>query len=232
MRAPLLPILGLVLISLVSTGVRAGHHAHGRTAPVVVPAPVVIDPSSVERILDELQDSADELRDLAATHVAPGQQRALLDEVQAIRADVRELRRLLRQAPPAPGTGPYVPGAVVRVPPRGGVIVHEDDVPMEEGYDEQVPAMSEAQFQDVLRSMSSHGFSSEQLEVLADVTETNWFFVDQAGRVLELFSFGKDKLAALKLLAPRLLDRQSGYKLYEAFSFEADKKEARRILAP
>ena len=47
---------------------------------------------------------------------------------------------------------------------------------------------------------------------------------------MKLFDFEADKIAALKLMAPRLTDRQNKFKIYKAFDFDASRDEAKKIL--
>jgi hypothetical protein len=48
--------------------------------------------------------------------------------------------------------------------------------------------------------------------------------------VIRRLSFSSDKLRALELLAPRMVDRQNAFKIYDAFTFSSDKEKARAIL--
>ena len=54
--------------------------------------------------------------------------------------------------------------------------------------------------------------------------------VSHIERVLPLFSFSQDKLRALEIMAPRIVDRQNAFKIYNLFTFSNDKEKARRIL--
>ena len=49
-------------------------------------------------------------------------------------------------------------------------------------------------------------------------------------RLLGLYDFENDKLSALKLLAPRLTDRENKFKIYKAFDFDASRDQAKKIL--
>jgi hypothetical protein len=43
-------------------------------------------------------------------------------------------------------------------------------------------------------------------------------------------TFGKDKLAALRALASRIVDRRNNYTILDAFTYSSDKRKAKRIL--
>ena len=48
--------------------------------------------------------------------------------------------------------------------------------------------------------------------------------------MLSELAFDNDKLRALEILAPHIVDRQDGYRLFKQFPFEASKQRAQRIL--
>jgi len=78
--------------------------------------------------------------------------------------------------------------------------------------------------------MAGEHFSSGKLRVLGDAAGWAYFTSDQVVRILGHLTFGHDKLAALRILAPRILDPQNGYHVYKAFTFDSDKQTARKIL--
>jgi hypothetical protein len=49
-------------------------------------------------------------------------------------------------------------------------------------------------------------------------------------QLLPLFNFPADRLKAMRMLRPRILDLDNGYQLYSAFEFSKDKEELKRIL--
>ena len=73
-------------------------------------------------------------------------------------------------------------------------------------------------------------FSSDKLTVLEQAARSHVFRVGQVKELLGLFAFSEDKLHALELLAPRLVDGENSFALYDAFSFSEDKDKARHIL--
>lgn len=79
-------------------------------------------------------------------------------------------------------------------------------------------------------AIDNAGFSQDKLTVIEEAARSSYFLVGQAKEILGQLAFSADKLHALELLAPRLLDRKNTFQLYEAFSFSADKDQAREIL--
>ncbi len=83
----------------------------------------------------------------------------------------------------------------------------------------------------LVAAIRNEPFADDQLTVLEEAVPTQYFLVAQAQQLLRLFSFSRDRLKAMRLLRPRLLDMENGYKLYESFEFSNDKDELKRILA-
>jgi hypothetical protein len=116
--------------------------------------------------------------------------------------------------PPAPGPTyvppPPPPGAYVPPPPPA--------------------AMDAATFDTLIGAVGRASFSSDKQRVIADAAARNWFTVAQADRVLRMLSFSADKLRALELMAPHIVDPQNAFQLYESFTFSADRQKAREIM--
>ena len=49
-------------------------------------------------------------------------------------------------------------------------------------------------------------------------------------KILKGFSFGDDKLDAVRTLWPRVLDRDNAFQLYGAFNFQGEKDELKQII--
>lgn len=91
-------------------------------------------------------------------------------------------------------------------------------------------AISHAHLEDLLGQMGHEPFAKGKLRVLGSAAAWAYFTTNQVVAILRRFTFGHDKLAALRLLAPRIIDPENGYHVYGAFTFDSDKAAARRIL--
>jgi hypothetical protein len=94
-----------------------------------------------------------------------------------------------------------------------------------------VQPITEAMLRSLVAAIRNEPFADDQLSVLEEAAPSQYFLVAQAQQLLRLFSFSKDRLKAMRLLRPRLLDMENSYKLYESFEFSGDKDELKRILA-
>lgn len=125
-------------------------------------------------------------------------------EMNGLRADVNnapELRNLRRRQGPPPA------------PPQP-----------------QVYPISEPQLQNLIQAIQKESFGDGKLRVLEAAAPTQYFLVPQVQKILQKFSFGEDKLDAVRLLWPRVLDRENAYQLYQSFSFPAEKDELKNII--
>jgi len=73
--------------------------------------------------------------------------------------------------------------------------------------------------------------SKGKLELLEEAADYSYFTTDQAMQLLPLISFSDDRMDGVRLLWPRILDRQNGHRFYELFKFSSDKKELRELLS-
>lgn len=93
-----------------------------------------------------------------------------------------------------------------------------------------VQPIPDGRLQQLAAAMANQAFPREKLTVLRDGIGHHRFLVGQLRPLLEQFSFADDRLEAVRILWPRVLDRDNGFQLYEAFPFSSDKQKLRAIL--
>ena len=91
--------------------------------------------------------------------------------------------------------------------------------------------MSAEAFVNLRAAISSETFSDNKLAVLGVAASHAFFSVQQLCEVVDLFTFSSDKLAAVRLVHHRLVDRENGFLLSQRFTFASDKQEVLTILA-
>lgn len=94
----------------------------------------------------------------------------------------------------------------------------------------QVYPISEDKLQSLIRAINKEPFGDAKLQVIESAAPTQYFLVPQVTKLLQRFSFGEDKLDVVRVLWPRVLDRENGYQLYQSFSFANEKEQLRQIL--
>lgn len=219
MRAVLIAIVTLLTVPALAQGTSAdaqpttlvppGRPSNGNPGPPGRPStqgtPVVVDRDALMQQLSSINEK------LA---IATG--RAKKDkQLQKLLEDARaELKETGRQVSNAPLAQPQRPPPPAPPPPQP-----------------TVQPISDAMLRSLTTAIRNEPFADDQLSVLGEATSTQYFLVSQAQQLLRLFSFSSDRVKAMRLLRPRLLDLDNGFKLYESFDHSSDKDELKRILA-
>lgn len=119
--------------------------------------------------------------------------------------------------------------------------VGSDDVSM--GIEEAPPAaadpaarrtrlrpMAKDRFEVLLAQLNQESFEEERNAILSTAARRNFFTAAQVKRVLQPLSFGDEKLSALRILAPKIVDKENNHTILASFTFEDEKVAARAIL--
>lgn len=102
------------------------------------------------------------------------------------------------------------------------LISHTDTVP------KPIRAEDLAEF---LESLAEASFSDTKVDMIAEFAKSNWFTVDQVGLIAEEVSFGDDKVEAIIVLYPHIVDPENNYRLYEFLTFSDDREKLKLRLA-
>ena len=89
--------------------------------------------------------------------------------------------------------------------------------------------MAGDRFARLVEAIRAESFSQQQLAVLQTAAAHEYFTVDQVGRLVDLYSFPRDKVEAVKLTRPHVLDPENGYTLSSHFDFNNDKQTVQRM---
>lgn len=92
--------------------------------------------------------------------------------------------------------------------------------------------MTDARFAALLAAMEAELGSDARLRVLEDAARGNHFLVAQTRRLIDGFPFPSDKLRAVEIAAPRVVDPENAFELTGAFGFESEKERVRALFAP
>lgn len=94
----------------------------------------------------------------------------------------------------------------------------------------RIQPMSADRFQKLLAQVKAQGFEDERNSVLRTAARSNHFTCDQVGQLIATTNFGDEKLSALRILAPKIVDEENEYLLLDQFKFDDEKHEAEAIL--
>jgi len=90
--------------------------------------------------------------------------------------------------------------------------------------------MSDLDFADVKRSISSKSFEDSKLTIAKEVTGANCLFASEVKEILMLFSFESTRLTFAKFAYKHTFDRGNYYKINDAFQFESSIDELRQFI--
>ena len=91
--------------------------------------------------------------------------------------------------------------------------------------------MDDGAFAALLGAIDAQAFSEDKINVIAQASQGNWVRVGQLKQIVQRLAFSADQVRAVELFAPRVLDKQNAFALYDAFSFSSDKDRVREILS-
>ncbi len=166
-----------------------------------------------------------------------------------LQQQVRDLEKDLRSLPPAgavaqapppppqyapPAYPPGRPGPTTVMPPPPAY-----PTPPPPAYPVPPPpphhgpghhVVDDATFSSIVAAVNEQSFAQDKLRVVGDAARTHLFRVEQVIQLLNALDFPTNKVSALEMLAPRMVDRGNDFKIYGAFTFSSDKEKARKIL--
>ena len=90
--------------------------------------------------------------------------------------------------------------------------------------------MDDDTFRALLTAVRNGRTPEERITVFEQAATRNYFRVGQVVDLIELVAFSASKLRVLELGAPRVVDPENAFAVYDAFAFIADKAQARQIL--
>ncbi len=91
-------------------------------------------------------------------------------------------------------------------------------------------AMSDSNFRTLLQNIQDEAFADDQLSVLKMAVNRSYFTIEQTIQVVNIFSFAEDKVEAVRLMAPKIIDLENAHNLLNAFTFSDDKKAVQSII--
>ncbi|MBT3223052.1 MAG: DUF4476 domain-containing protein [Proteobacteria bacterium] len=87
-------------------------------------------------------------------------------------------------------------------------------------------AMASSDFSSLVNTVRGRSFGDDKLSVIRTSAAHNHFSVNQVGQLVDQFSFGDDKVNAVQILAPKVIDPQNAFQLGNKFSFSDDRDQA------
>jgi hypothetical protein len=90
--------------------------------------------------------------------------------------------------------------------------------------------MSAGDFAVLIRDLDEEPFSDNKLNLLEIAAASHFLLVEQVEVILEYFVFEDDRIEAVRILHPQILDDENSYRLFNKFVFSNSKQEVAKII--
>ena len=89
--------------------------------------------------------------------------------------------------------------------------------------------MDEASLSSLVSAVEKASFSDQQVDVLRTAAAHNHFTCAQVVRLIGPIHFSTDRVNAVRVLAPQVVDPQNAYVIEDALTFSSEKEEVRKL---
>ena len=90
--------------------------------------------------------------------------------------------------------------------------------------------LSDDKFAILYNKVKNTSFDDRKMDLIEVASLGAFYSCEQCALIMGVFSFGDKQLAALRLMAPRIVDPHRAYLIYEKLTFQSEKDEAARII--
>ena len=90
--------------------------------------------------------------------------------------------------------------------------------------------LSDDKFAILYNKVKNTSFDDRKMDLIEVASLGAFYSCEQCAAIMGIFSFGDKKLAALRLMAPRIVDPRRAYIIFDQLSFQSEKDEAARII--
>ena len=100
-----------------------------------------------------------------------------------------------------------------------------------EPREQRMFCLSDEKFAVLYNKVKNASFDDRKMDLIEVASLGAFYSCEQCASIMSIFSFGDKKLAALRLMAPRIIDPHRAYLIYEKLTFQSEKDEAARIIS-
>ena len=90
--------------------------------------------------------------------------------------------------------------------------------------------LSDDKFAILYNKVKNTSFDDRKMDLIEMASLGAFYSCEQCATMMSIFSFGDKKLAALRLMAPRIVDPHHAYIIFDQLSFQSEKDKAARII--
>ena len=102
--------------------------------------------------------------------------------------------------------------------------------PHQERPQHRSPIMNDKDFQFLYKTIKKKSFEKDQIELLSVGVLDNHFSSRQCAKIMSIYSFDKDKLKVLDIMAKHIVDKENAHLILDSFRFESDRRKAANML--
>ena len=99
-----------------------------------------------------------------------------------------------------------------------------------EPREQRMFCLSDEKFTILYNKVKNTSFDDRKMDLIEVASLGAFYSCEQCASIMGIFSFGDKKLAALRLMAPRIIDPHRAYLIYDKLTFQSEKDEAARII--
>ncbi len=90
--------------------------------------------------------------------------------------------------------------------------------------------ISEQTYSDLLQTLKGKTYEKDKVLLILTARKYQFYTTNQAIEILKQFLFTKDRLSVLKMLVPKIIDRENLFKTLDVFEYQIDKEKAQHII--
>ena len=106
----------------------------------------------------------------------------------------------------------------------------QDFIHKHESREQRAFCLSDEKFAILYDKVKNASFDDRKIDLIEVASLGAFYSCEQCASIMGIFSFGDKKLAALRLMAPRIIDHRHAYMIYDILTFQSEKAEAARII--
>lgn len=95
----------------------------------------------------------------------------------------------------------------------------------------KIVAMDNAAFQSLYNNVKAKPFKDDKLELLKIGVSNRYLTCTQCSKLMSLFSFDDEKMSIVRIVAPRIIDRENFTQIIDSLSFLSNKTEAKKLMS-
>ena len=99
-----------------------------------------------------------------------------------------------------------------------------------EPREQRMFCLSDEKFTILYNKVKNASFDDRKMDLIEVASLGAFYSCEQCASIMSILSFGDKKLAALRLMAPRIIDPHRAYLIYDKLTFQSEKDEAARII--